>query len=147
MMGYIETFPIMQHDYTIHFDGSCLKNPGGRCFYGFTVHRGEEELLHEGHGELFNSPKTNNIAEIFAVEKAIEWFSKNIVDARKLTIFGDSKLAVNCISKKWRTHKPHIRSAVYQVRRQLDNLKCRYTLCWIPRLHNQLADSLSKQQI
>ncbi len=92
-----------------HTDGACSGNPGP-CGFGVVMRRGEEyaewrEYLGKG---------TNNIAELRAIESALE-----SVDDRSATvrIHSDSRYAIGVLTKDWNVNAN--RSLVERIRERL----------------------------
>lgn len=81
--------------HTIYADGGSFNNGRENQNARICVIYENEIVLHEDIGNY-----TNNEAEFIAIEKAFEWVNKNIKDG-VVTIFSDSKLAVNMVNYLW----------------------------------------------
>lgn len=134
---------------TAYFDGCCEPvNPGGHASFGAVVLIDGETVFeaseYVGHGPAMS----NNVAEYsgcIAVLKhliAREDFDKD----QPVTVFGDSKLVVMQLTKKWKVKRglyvPFYHAAAGLVQ-CFNNLR----LQWIPRDQNSLADALSKRAL
>lgn len=131
----------------IHFDGG-FGNGFGTI--GFTVVC--ENKSFQGTGKIEDARMTSNIAEYIALLKAIKATKKMIPDVGYLEIFGDSKLVVMHVSKKWgyaknKTWQPHskypyLETMLMKVLSELEGMN--YSINWIPREQNEKADELSR---
>ena len=87
---------------TIYTDGSCIDKVGG---YGFVTLGFNTNSDQEFCGPVPYNPATNQIAELYAIYKAIIYCtSKNI---SKVIIYTDSKYSIGCLSQwcfKWITN-------------------------------------------
>ena len=81
--------------HTIYVDGGAYNNGRKNQLARICVVHENEVIIHENIGN-----HTNNEAEFIAIEKAFEWSNANIRDG-VVTIFSDSKLAVNMINYLW----------------------------------------------
>ena len=81
--------------HTIYVDGGAYNNGRKNQLARICVVHENEVIIHENIGNY-----TNNEAEFIAIEKAFEWSNANIRDG-VVTIFSDSKLAVNMINYLW----------------------------------------------
>lgn len=76
---------------SIYTDGACEPNPG-QGGWSFVAYAEGSEILNEIGGEEFT---TNNIMEMTAVLKALEWAEKHIAAPAKVKIYSDSGYVVN----------------------------------------------------
>jgi len=81
--------------HTIYVDGGAYNNGRKNQLARICIVHENEVIIHENIGNY-----TNNEAEFIAIEKAFEWSNANIRDG-VVTIFSDSKLAVNMINYLW----------------------------------------------
>ena len=81
--------------HTIYVDGGAYNNGKKDQLARICVIHENQVVIHENIGNY-----TSNEAEFIAVERAIEWSNNNIRDG-VVTIFSDSKLAVNMINYVW----------------------------------------------
>ena len=138
ILGYVRKEYTMNNE--LYFDGSCAPvNPGGEGKYGYVINRGIETFT--GNGSLGRYTwMTNNIAEWEALIRGIEHCI--YLGIEDLVVYGDSKLAVNCGSGRWKTKAEHLKK--YKIK--IDKLKQSFKSIrfeWIPREENYLADELS----
>lgn len=134
--------------YTLYFDGSCTKNPGGTVGIGFVVKDAQGVVLRR-HSQSFKPRQleghqtTSNVAEYLALARGLEYmlgkgYTKDVL------VLGDSRLVINQMFGTWKLGKsaPYVPFA-RDARRLLawfDDITGR----WIPREQNAIADSLSK---
>lgn len=127
------------HTFVGQFDGSAKPNPGlmkiggyiknlknmDRTIYSFS--------LDKGHG-------TNNRAEYLALIELLE--SSITKGIKRINIYGDSKLAVMQVNRKWKANKDMgpLRDQVCQLLEGFDH----WSLSHVPRALNSEADSLTR---
>jgi len=88
--------------HTMYVDGGAYHNGREDQLARICVVNEDEIVFHENIGN-----HTNNEAEFIAIERAIEWSNNNIRDG-VVTVFSDSKLAVNMINYIWEGKEPRI---------------------------------------
>lgn len=95
--GYLTAFnpDFVKVGYHVFADGACVPNPGPGG-WGFVVHKDGQEIDSDCGGE---EAATNNLMEITAVLKAIEWAKQ--YPALAITIWSDSQYVVNGVNN-WR---------------------------------------------
>lgn len=136
----------------IEFDGGCSGNVGT---FGYVV-RVNNDKEYEGHGKVEAVGMTNNVAEYLAVLKAIQRFKKEVKNPLnyELMIYGDSRLVIEHISKRWgwskakivwNPHKgmPHLKSMLFKVLKELEGIN--YQSVWVRRNKNSRADALGRK--
>jgi ribonuclease HI len=144
------------NSYRLEFDGSCSKNPGGTCAFGFVIIRKDcvfacntETIIKEGHGVYGTGPgMTNNCSEHIAVIKGLSAIMEFIESGDSLEIVGDSMLIINQLNGVWgaRSNSGYYKfyhlskRALKDIRQKGVTVTCR----WIGRDQNQRADELSK---
>lgn len=130
----------------VWFDGACWPNPGGTASYGWATSK-EGYFHQEGSGIISKGPlMSNNVAEYTALYEGLKWLKENNHQKDKIQCYGDSKLVIEQMSKRWR-----VKGGLYV--EAFKNTFCmakeftsiRYI--WIPRLENGLADYLSKKHL
>ena len=87
--------------------------------------------------------KTNNEAEYAALIFLLTEAKKRGV--KELHIFGDSKLVVSQVSKKWKINLPHLRELAKQAWALMEGMEV--SLTWVPREKNSRADELSNEAL
>jgi ribonuclease HI len=128
---------------TIKCDGLCEPNPGGIGTWAFIVYDEDGNFVTEDYGvALEGEGATNNVAEYWAVIKAIEWLTEQD-DEYEAEILSDSQLVVQQLNGKWACHKPHL-MALYLTAYGLLELLNVCNFGWIPRSENQAADALTR---
>lgn len=130
---------------TVHFDGACEpQNPEGVATWGFVVYVNGREIYSDcgvvGEGQGMS----NNVAEFTAMAKALEWLLENGFADAKVTVRGDSQLAVNLINGVW-TAKGGLYLPYYLRARELASKFSSIRFEWVPREKNEVADGLSKK--
>jgi ribonuclease HI len=127
----------------VWFDGACWPNPGGRASYGWAASK--EGYFHkEGSGIIGNGPSmSNNVAEYTALYESLRWLKENNYSKEKITCYGDSKLVIEQMSKRWRVKKGLYIYAFKQTFCMAEEFPS-IRFIWIPREKNTLADYLSK---
>ncbi len=88
-----------KHQSIIYTDGSCIDKIGG---YGiiFLFHDKEEEY----YGKVPYNPCTNNIAELYAIKKALKIYNSKYSPNNEIILRTDSKYSINCVTEwinKW----------------------------------------------
>ena len=132
----------------IFFDGLCEeayiggpRNPGGIATYGYIVYKDGKAIkkgcrvIGEGKG------MTNNVAEYSGLKRAVEWLAEQDIND-KITIKGDSMLAINQMAGEWAVKSETSRRFVPEIKKLLKNKKVNFV--WIPREQNGEADMLSR---
>lgn len=123
-----------------YFDGCSKGNPG---------EAGAGALLTDDHdGVVWQTAqplgkKTNNEAEYAALIFLLTEAKKRGV--KELHIFGDSKLVVSQVSKKWKINLPHLRELAKQAWALMEGMEV--SLTWVPREKNSRADELSNEAL
>jgi ribonuclease HI len=124
----------------LYFDGGSRGNPG-RAAGGAVIitSRGESHTA-----KKFLPHATNNEAEytglIVGLNKARE------LGIQSLEIKGDSNLVVNQIAGLWKVKSDRLFSLYTEARQALGNFS-HFTIAWIPREENDLADKAVNQCI
>ena len=123
-----------------YFDGCSKGNPG---------EAGAGALLADDHdGVVWQTAqplgkKTNNEAEYAALIFLLTEAKRRGV--KELQIFGDSKLVVSQVSKKWKINLPHLRELAKQAWALMEGMEV--SLTWVPREKNSRADELSNEAL
>lgn len=121
---------------TGYFDGASRGNPGPA---------GAGALLVDGSGTAvwkkaeYLGYKTNNEAEYAAAILLLQEAARRGV--KKLTVRGDSQLAVNQLAGKWKISKPHLKELARQAWDAAAGIEVVFE--WVPREQNSKADALS----
>lgn len=134
-------------DVVLHFDGSCLNNPGGPGGWGFVVETADGRTLAKGRGLIPNGGNsvTNNTAEWRGLIEGVKWLAfAQTLQIDTLTIRGDSQLVINQASDRWKCKKSHLQALYNELQTALEQLDAGdIRFQWIPREQNTDADALS----
>lgn len=106
----------------------------------------------EGCGSYKDPKMTNNIAEYLGLLKGIQRVKKEIREPFELMIYGDSRLVVETVGKRWgwskakvvwnpHKQKPHLKAMLEKILKELEGLN--YQTVWIRRDKNTDADKLT----
>lgn len=129
----------------VNFDGSAgPTNPGKYACYAFVVKDPNMENEFAENGPTPNCfPKTNNVAEYYAIVSALRYCLANYKE-REIIVIGDSALCIKQINGEFRCKKPHLQELLNMVK----DLKAKLNVSfkWVPRDLNKVADGLSKYQ-
>lgn len=125
----------------IQFDGAAIPNPGEMGVGAVLIENGN--IITKISKKLPNNG-TNNIAEYTAlltgISKALELGWKHVI------IEGDSKLVINQVKGAWKINKEHLKSLYTHVVKELSKFDS-YTIKWIPREENSVADELASKAL
>ncbi len=123
--------------YVCYFDGSSKGNPGaGNCGFAVLV---DGKLLKKDSKPLGHS--TNNEAEYHGLIFLLDYLIS--ISASNVQINGDSLLVVNQISGKWKVKSKTLRPLHQDVNVLLAKIS-NWSLQWIPREENSIADNLAQ---
>lgn len=141
----------MKTDYYIFIDGSCFNSPGVNTAGWVAIMTAspnptKEDILLQKSGTLQNA--TNNQAEWAAMLGAMQLILESEADAL-FTICSDSELIVNQATEVYNVRDKDLRR-FYAAFKQLkirveEDTKALYSINWISRKYNKLADKLSKE--
>ena len=124
------------------FDGCCEPtNPGGHAAYGVVIEVDGETKLMTGDYVGCGSGISNNVAEYAGVIRILETLADIPGTA---VIHGDSKLVINQLGGKWKSHGGLYVPYMQKAKELLKPLKGRVKFQWIPREKNEMCDGLSK---
>ncbi len=135
---------------TIYCDGGARGNPGPAAC-AFVVFDHAENLQYKCGKYL--GIGTNNEAEYYAVIKALDWLSVQVLLGKpSLRFFLDSLLVVNQISGVFKVKEPRLRELVRQVQARLESLVVSgsvssYSFSHVLRGKNQRADLLVNETL
>ena len=123
-----------------HFDGASRGTPG---------EAGAGAYLSDDAGNViwetarYLGRKTNNEAEYGAAIILLEAAKER--GARRLKVYGDSRLVVCQLSKRWKINLPHLRELAEKAWRLSEGMEVSYE--WVPREKNKRADRLSNEAL
>jgi ribonuclease HI len=125
----------------IQFDGGAIPNPGDM---GIGVVLLENSNIITTISKKLPDKGTNNTAEYTAlltgILKALE------LGWKEVSIEGDSELVINQVNGSWNIKKEHLENLYNQVVKELSNFDS-YTINWIPRENNSIADKLASNAL
>jgi ribonuclease HI len=132
---------------TIFTDGACEPiNPCGAATAAFVVVNHANEIIHQEAKVIgIGRGMTNNFAELTAIAEALKWVANQGYQA--VTIFSDSKLAVNLLNGRWRYNEgaayyPALQAA-HEAFAALRKKGVKVEIKWTPRDFNSVADELA----
>lgn len=138
-------------DWVLHFDGGVTVNPGGVMTYGFHLDTADGDRLAEGGGKVPGfapDTRTNNTAELYALLMGLRAaLAVQAEPPATLRVFGDSRLAVNAATGRYRMQKPHLRELAELVWEELAAVRragVAVEVEWVPRAENARADALGR---
>ena len=133
----------MENNLKIFIDGACQPNPGSG---GVGIH-----IICNGIEEKISSPLsgvvTNNIAEYEALILSLETILKKKELFNKINIFSDSQLVCMQFNKKWKCKEATLAVLLTKAQSLRDKIKSDFSLSYIPREQNTVADKLAKEAI
>ncbi len=124
--------------YIINTDGGARGNPGPAAAAFIIVSGDGKEIYQKG---IYMGIATNNEAEYFAVEKAIETliiFAGNTLEI-EVELRADSELVVKQLSNLWKLKNERLK-VFYRNIKQLEDRIENITYIYIPRAQNHKAD-------
>jgi len=130
----------------IYTDGACEPfNPCGAAAWAFVVVEDGKVVHSDAQVIGIGRGMTNNVAELTAIAKALEWAATQSL--LEVTVYSDSKLAINLLTGRWRANADKAYYPAFQLAQEaLTNLKrnkVRVMIIWVPRDDNVLADELA----
>lgn len=128
---------------TIHTDGGSRGNPG-HAAYGFVFLDENGQVVHENGAYL--GLATNNEAEYHGLIAAIEAL-KDFPNVSGVTFRLDSTLVVQQVLGNWKIKEPRLREMVLKVRELLGQTDLPYTIEYVPRAQNWMADAMVNQKL
>ena len=128
----------------VYFDGACNPtNPGGTATYAFIINL-DNHLLKAENGIVGKGKNmSNNVAEYFAILKALEYMKKCEFLHKEIIVYGDSDMVIKQLSGKWKAKKGLYFPYYIQAKDIIKEFTC-IGLIWIPREENTFADELTK---
>jgi len=125
----------------IQFDGAAIPNPGEM---GIGIVLIENNNIISEISQKLPNIGTNNIAEYTAlltgISNALELGWKHVM------IEGDSELVINQVNGAWNINKEDLKSLYARVAKELSKFDS-YTINWIPREKNSIADELASKAL
>lgn len=131
-----------------YFDGACAPfNPSGHMGIGCFIEDHDGTRIFEYFGYVDKNPKnSNNVAEYMAIENCIDFIIENGYQEDEITFYGDSKLVIMQMNKKWRIKEGRYVHVAQRCFNKSKSIKNSY-FKWIPRELNSEADRLSNIEL
>jgi len=127
-------------EWRVYVDGASSGNPG-ESGAGIVIYEKNKEL---SRYSIYLGKMTNNMAEyealIFALQKARD------ASVRSIDIYTDSLLVANQVSGTYKVRNPILKGYLVAVKKIASNFS-RFSLKYIPREENRIADMLAKAAI
>lgn len=121
----------------VFIDGASDSNDNGGIGIVFQPNEGEEIFISRSIGTA-----TNNEAEYNSLITAIDEALKN--NFKSIEIYSDSELLVKHIHGKYKVKATNLKP-LYELARKSINKLDKFSISWIPREENSLADELAKK--
>lgn len=130
---------------SIYTDGGSRGNPG-KAATGFVFYLDGEEKKRAGH---YIGIQTNNVAEYQAfLSSLVEYFNHEAeLSVSEIRWFLDSKLVVEQLNGRWRVKELGLISLWKECKKLLSALVVPYSISYIPRENNAVADGVVNQTL
>ena len=126
---------------TLHFDGSCDPNPGGRLGFGWVLTLDGETTTGRGEESPARS-NTNNIGEYRGLIAGLRAYLES-GRSGPLTVIGDSQLIIGQVTATMRAKQPQLAQLCAEARRLTQQIRGGATFEWRRRAQNSAADALA----
>jgi ribonuclease HI len=127
-----------ENGWIVYADGACSGNPGP-CGLGVVI-RGPEGATGEGYEYLGTG--TNNIAELTAILRALEWIPPG---PEMIAVYTDSSYAIGVLQKGWKAKaNKELIEDVKAAMKKRANLRLNYVPGHAGVSLNELADELAR---
>jgi len=131
----------------VWYDGACgPNNPGGHAGSGISIKENNQIIYQESYYLGYGETMSNNVAEYLGVIRALTYLLSIYKHNDKIVCYGDSKLTIMQMNKRWRCRKGLYKQYYLQACFLLKQFK-NISFIWIPRHQNEDADELSKVAI
>lgn len=139
---------IQKKQLVIHTDGGSRGNPGPAAI-GVIAQLNNDEYFKIAQ---YIGESTNNEAEYLALLTSIEELLKKstsgpLLEIKQVEWKLDSMLVVQQINKKWKIKEPRLRRLAEQCWQELNKLSLPYSISYVPRTQNKIADALVNQAL
>ena len=121
-------------------DGACAGNPGQMGIGVFLADALQNEIAKASESVGVG---TNNEAEYLAVLKAVTLASEN--DFPGVRIRSDSELVVKQLTGEYGINNPRLYALAKRIRKASQALPEGFTIFWVPRESNKIADALASR--
>jgi len=123
----------------IYADGGSRGNPGvagsGTVIYDASGQRILREIVY-----VVGTKSTNNVAEYNGLLRGLEAATE--MGATEVEFYMDSKLVVEQINGRWKIKHPDMQKLALRAREHINGFST-FSLDWVPRAKNKVADALS----
>ena len=123
----------------IFADGGSRGNPG-IAGSGTAVYNADRSQLLREIAYVVGQKSTNNVAEYHGLLRGLEAAVE--LGADEVEFYMDSKLVVEQMNGRWKIKHPDMQKLAIEARRLLDQIPS-FSLEWVPRAKNSVADALS----
>lgn len=123
----------------IFADGGSRGNPG-IAGSGTAVYNEDRSQLLKEIAYVVGQKSTNNVAEYHGLLRGLEAAVE--LGADEVEFYMDSKLVVEQMNGRWKIKHPDMQKLAIEARRLLNQIP-RFSLEWVPRAKNSVADELS----
>ena len=123
----------------IFADGGSRGNPG-IAGSGTAVYNADRSQLLKEIAYVVGQKSTNNVAEYHGLLRGLEAAVE--LGADEVEFYMDSKLVVEQMNGRWKIKHPDMQKLAIEARRLLNQIP-RFSLEWVPRAKNSVADALS----
>lgn len=123
-------------------DGASRGNPG-HASVGFVIHDVVTNKQKE-YARYLGNNLTNNYAEYKAVQMCLDQLVKEKYNQFELR--SDSQLVINQLTGKFQVKSENVRPIYQEIQKLLKKFK-KYQFVKVPRIQNQLADSLANRAL
>lgn len=123
----------------IFADGGSRGNPG-IAGSGTAVYNADRSQLLKEIAYVVGQKSTNNVAEYHGLLRGLEAAVE--LGADEVEFYMDSKLVVEQMNGRWKIKHPDMQKLAIEARRLLDRIPS-FSLEWVPRAKNSVADALS----
>lgn len=124
-------------------DGASKGNPGKAAIGILINDENDSELI--AYKEYIGKA-TNNVAEYKAFLKSLELL-KQLNNINKIEFFADSELMVKQLTGKYKVKDEKLNVLYNETKNRLSELNILYTINYIPRTENKIADRLANEAI
>ena len=133
----------MQNPLLVYCDGGARGNPGPAA--AAIVVEKDGKVIHKESKYLGRG--TNNEAEYSGAILGLQWVSKNIAGAEKITFILDSQLVANQLSGKFKVKNENLRNRYFTAKALEKNISAEINYESVSRDRNKIADFLVNKEL
>ena len=133
----------MQNPLLVYCDGGARGNPGPAA--AAIVVEKDGKVIHKESKYLGRG--TNNEAEYSGAILGLEWVSKNITGAEKITFILDSQLVANQLSGKFKVKNENLRNRYFTAKTLEKKISVGIIYESVSRERNKIADFLVNKEL